>query len=304
MSALYPQEQDVKPPRFDYHAPHSLGDAIELLSRYAGDARVLAGGQSLIPMLNFRLAQPTGLIDLRLIDELAGIEFDKGVVSIGAMTRQRRAEHSPIVKQKLPLMADALRWVGHVPTRTRGTIGGSIAHADPSAELPMVLLALNGAVVAAGSNGTRRIEAAELFHSIFTTTLAPDEILTQVLVPEMPYGCAFAFEEFARRPGDFALAAVAVVSEPCPDKSLRVRIVVGGVGERVYRAHAAEQMLGAEGLATREAQDVVARVAKLASEAAEPMGDPGVSADYRRQLVRVLTERALKRVADGSPTLR
>jgi carbon-monoxide dehydrogenase medium subunit len=283
----------MKPPKFDYHAPRTLDEAIGLLARHDGAARVLAGGQSLVPMLNFRLAQPAALIDLRLIAELAGITLDGGTVRIGAMTRQRHAERSGLVAAALPLMTEALRWVGHAPTRSRGTIGGSIAHADPSAELPLVLRALDGEVVAAGPAGTRVIPAGALFESMFTTTLRADEILTEVRMPTMPAGTACAIEEFARRPGDFAIVAVAVVLEPTSPSSYLTRIAIGGATDCVYRAGDAERLVDTEGLSP----DVLDTAARLASEAHEPMTDPRVSADYRRHLIRALTGRALQRAA-------
>jgi carbon-monoxide dehydrogenase medium subunit len=287
----------VKPPRFDYHAPRTLAEAIDLVARHQGAARVLAGGQSLVPMLNFRLAQPDALVDLRLVQDLAGITLDHGVVRIGSMTRQRQAEHSPVVAEHLPLMHAALQWVGHAPTRSRGTIGGSIAHADPSAELPMVLLALDGEVVAAGPSGTRTVPAADLFRSIFTTSLAHDEILTEIRMPRMPAGCSCAVEEFARRPGDFAIVAVAVVLEPLADGACKARIAVAGATETVWRATRAERLLGQSALTPQ----TIEAAASLASEDCTPMSDPRISGDYRRHLVQVLVRRALLKSAASAP---
>ncbi len=286
----------MKPPKFDYHAPRTLDEAIGLIARHDGGARVLAGGQSLVPMLNFRLAQPAALIDLRLVPGLAGITVDPDRIRFGAMTRQRQAEKSASVAEHLPLMTAALKWVGHAPTRTRGTIGGSIAHADPSAELPMVLRALDGEVVTAGPRGERVIPAESLFRSMFTTALAADEILIEVRVPRMPKGCAFAIEEFARRPGDFAIVAVAVVLEPVAGGAFRSRIAVAGATETVYRALDAEHLVSRG----RVSADVIAAAAASASEACTPMSDPRVSGDYRRHLIRVLTGRALQRAASAA----
>ncbi len=283
----------MKPPKFDYYAPRTLDEAIGLIARHDGGARVLAGGQSLVPMLNFRLAQPAALIDLRLVPGLAGITADADRIRFGAMTRQRQAEKSALVIEHLPLMAAALKWVGHAPTRSRGTLGGSIAHADPSAELPMVLRALDGEVVAAGPRGERVIPAEALFHSMFTTALAVDEILTELRIPRMPEGAACAIEEFARRPGDFAIVAVAVVLEPMAGGSFRSRIAVAGATEMVYRAHDAERLVSRGTVSP----DVIAAAAVSASQACTPMSDPRVSGDYRRHLIQVLTERALQRAA-------
>src|SRR5918999_479905 len=169
----------MKPPKFDYHAPKSVDDALALLERYGGDAKILAGGQSLMPLLNFRLSRPAALVDLNRIPSLAYIKEVNGQVRLGAMTRQRTIEFSPVVKERLPLLREATRWVGHLPIRTRGTIGGSIAHADPSAEYPAVLMALEGEVVARGPQGERVIKPADLFQTYLTTSLGPDEILTE-----------------------------------------------------------------------------------------------------------------------------
>lgn len=283
----------VKPPTFGYYAPRSLAEAIDLLERHDGAARPLAGGQSLVPMLNFRLAQPAALIDLRLVEGLAGIVLEGNVVRIGAMTRQRQAEQCALVAQHLPLMRAALRWVGHAPTRTRGTIGGSIAFADPSAELPLVLRALDGEVLAAGPEGVRAIRAELLFRSIFTTALAPDEILTEIRLPSMPTGCGFAIEEFARRPGDFAIVAVAVVLEPLGQGAMRARVAIAGATETVFRVPSAERLLGVGPLTP----EVIEAAAASAAECGTPMSDSRISGDYRRHLVRVLTRRALEKAA-------
>jgi aerobic carbon-monoxide dehydrogenase medium subunit len=182
----------LKPSKFTYHAPHNIDEAISLLSQYDGSARVLAGGQSLIPIMNFRLAAPAALVDLGKIANLAYIREDGGKVRIGAMTRQRSIEFSPLIGEKLPLLREAIGWVGHLPTRSRGTVGGSIAHADPSTEIPMVLQALEGEVSARGPNGERTIEAEDLFVAHLTTALEPDEILTETRFPVMPADAGYA----------------------------------------------------------------------------------------------------------------
>src|SRR6516165_3021560 len=210
-SSVGKRECRVKPAKFEYHAPASVGEALAILQRYDGEARVLAGGQSLVPMMNFRLAQPKAIVDLNRIAELAFIEEQGEVVRIGSMTRQRRLEFEPLIAAKLPLLREALRWVGHLPTRSRGTIGGSIAHADPSAEIPMVLQALEGEIVARGPQGERRIPARDLFHAALTTSLAPLEIITEVRFPAMPPQSAHACEECSIRWGELPRAAVAVM---------------------------------------------------------------------------------------------
>jgi len=284
----------LKPPKFAYHAPLLLDEAVRLLARYGGEARVLSGGQSLIPMLNFRLLAPQALVDLRLLPGLADIRVAHDRICIGAMTRQRSAENSVVVAQHLPLMKEALAWVGHPATRSRGTIGGSIAHADPSAELPMVLLALDGEVVATGPSGERVIAADALFSSFFATTLGALEILSEVRIPAMPARCGFAIEEFARRKGDFAIAGIAAVLEGDATRCTRARLVAAGVGGRPVRLRAAEQMLENAGLGA----EAIAAACRKAAESVEPTSDPAASADFRRHLTGVLAERALERAAN------
>jgi carbon-monoxide dehydrogenase medium subunit len=287
----------LKPPPFSYYAPDSVDAAVALLASHAGEARLLSGGQSLVPMLNFRLLAPTALIDLARIPNLAYVRNENGTVAIGAMTRQRHVENSDIVAQQLPLLREALGWVGHLPTRSRGTIGGSLANADPSAELPMALLALDGSVVAAGPGGRRTIAATDLFNSMFSTHLASDEILIEVRIPVMVPGSGFAIEEHARRKGDFAIVGVAVVVQHEGDRCLRARIAACGVGSVAVRLSGAEQILERNGLGP------AAINAAAASAAAEidPLTDPNSSADYRRHLTGVLLGRALRRAAGLSP---
>lgn len=282
----------MKPAPFDYHAPGTIEDALALLKAH-DDARLLAGGQSLIPMMNFRLAAPAVVIDLNRISSLAYVEEDAAAVRIGAMTRQRAIEFSPLVAEKLPLLREAIRLVGHLPTRSRGTIGGSIAHADSAAEIPMVLQVLEGEVVARGPNGQRTIAAADLFQDAMTTTLAPDEILTEVRLPVMPRGAGYAVEEFARRHGDFAIAAVAAIIVRKGERGTKARIATAGVETHSSRLRAAEAILEEQGLG----DDAIAAAAEKAAEAVQPMTDHNASADYRRQLTGVLTARALKRAA-------
>jgi aerobic carbon-monoxide dehydrogenase medium subunit len=283
----------VKPPKFEYHAPSTLDEALALLARYNGDAKLLAGGQSLVPLLNFRLARPAALIDLNRITSLAYIREHDGHVRLGAMTRQRAIEFSPVVARRLPLLREATRWVGHLPIRSRGTIGGSIAHADPSAEYPAVLTALEGEVVARGPKGERTLSSGALFETYLTTTLAPDEILTEVRLPVMAEGAGWAFEELARRHGDFAIVGVAAAVWRSGGR-VTARLATAGAGGTPQRLRAAEEIVERDGLgaATIEA------AGRRASELVEPDADIHASADYRRHLAGVLTERALKRAAE------
>lgn len=288
----------MKPAKFDYHAPTTIDEAVELLARNGPDARVLAGGQTLVPMMNFRLATPPVIIDLNRVAGLAYIddEQEEGVVRIGAMTRQRAIEFSPVVTIKLRLLHHAIMHVGHLPTRTRGTIGGSIANADPAAEIPMVLLALDGEVVAQGPKGRRTIKASELFLDAMTTSLAPDEILVEVRLPVTHDRAESVIEEFARREGDFAIAAIGAVIQVEDDRCTRARIATAGVSPRPTRLRAAEDILEQDGIS----EGVIARAAKAAAESVDPMADRHASAAYRRQLTQVLTERAVQIAVTGA----
>jgi CO/xanthine dehydrogenase FAD-binding subunit len=283
----------MKPASFEYHAPASIDEALALLRRYASNARVLAGGQSLIPMMNFRLAAPAAIVDINRIPGLAYIEAEGAVVRIGAMTRQRAIEFSALVAEKLPLLREAMRHVGHLPTRSRGTIGGSIAHADPAAEIPMVLQALEGEVVVRGPQGERRIRASDLFRDALTTSLAPDEIITEVRLPAMPPDSGYAVEEFSRRHGDFAIAAIAVMLVRDGARCTKARIATAGIASHSIRLPAAEQILEDEGLS----EPALEQAAAKAAEVVQPLADQNASAEYRRHLTRVLTHRALRRAA-------
>lgn len=281
----------MKPARFDYHAPTTVEEALALLARYDGEAKVLAGGQSLVPLLNFRLSRPAALVDLNRIPALAYVKEVDEQVRFGAMTRQRTVEFSPVVATRLPLLAEATRWVGHLPIRTRGTIGGSIAHADPSAEYPAVLAALEGEVVARGAKGERTLKAADLFRTYLTTSLAADEILTEVRLPAMAAGAGYAFEEFARRHGDFAIVGIAAMVVVEAGRCAKARLATAGAGPVPLRLRAAEQILERDGVGDA----AIEAAARKATELVEPDSDIHASADYRRHLAGVLTGRALRR---------
>jgi len=247
----------------------------------------------LVPMMNFRLATPAIVVDLNRIPELAYIKNDNDVVRVGAMTRQRAVEFSDVVARDLPVLQAAIRMVGHLPTRSRGTIGGSIANADAAAEIPMVLQALGGEVSVRGPSGERRIAATNLIEDAMITSLAEDEVLTEVRFPKMAPGARFAVEEFSRRHGDFAIAAVTVVLEMDKGVCASARIATAGVSARSRRIAAAEEVL----LGRAVDADGIAAAAAAAAEAIEPLDDRNGSADYRRHLTKVLTSRALQRAA-------
>lgn len=281
----------MKPPKFDYHAPATVDEALALLARYGGDAKVLAGGQSLMPLLNFRLSRPAALVDLNRIAGLRYIREHDGDLRFGAMTRQRTIEFSSVVQNRLPLLHEATKLVGHLPIRTRGTIGGSIAHADPSAEYPAVLTALDGEVVVRGPRGERVLKAGDLFRTYLTTSLAPDEILTEVRLPAMLAGAGSAFEEFSRRHGDFAIVGIAAMVLTQRGRCAAARLATAGTGPVSLRLRAAEEILERDGLG----EEAMQRAAERAAELVNPDSDIHASADYRRHLTRVLTARALKR---------
>ncbi len=281
----------MKPPPFEYHAPTGVDEAIALLGRYGGEAKILAGGQSLMPLLNFRLARPAALVDLNGIASLAYIREEDGALAIGAMTRQRTIEFSPVVRRRLPLLAEATALVGHLPIRSRGTIGGSIAHADPSAEYPAVLTALDGAVVVRGPRGERTLTPSELFRGYLSTSLAPDEILTEVRLPASPEGAGVAFEEFSRRHGDFAIVGIAASLTGKHGRCAAARLATAGAGPMAIRLRAAEEILERDGLGDAAIDAASARAAELV----EPDSDIHASAAYRKNLTRVLTGRALRR---------
>ncbi|HZT52435.1 MAG TPA: xanthine dehydrogenase family protein subunit M [Stellaceae bacterium] len=281
----------MKPAQFEYHAPATLDAAIALLARHKGEARPLAGGQSLLPMMNFRVVTPAAIVDLNRIPGLAYIRAEGGTVRIGAMTRHRQVEFSPVIAEKLPLLAEAIRLVAHLPIRTRGTMGGSLAHADPAAELPMVLQALEGEVVARGPGGERTIKAADFLRGMLTTSLAADEILTEVRFPATPPRARCAVEEFSRRRGDFAIAAVAAVIERDGNRCVKARLATAGVGPASIRLRDAEAILERDGLG----DDAVDAAAAKAAATVEPQSDQQGSAEYRRHLTRVLAARAVRR---------
>jgi carbon-monoxide dehydrogenase medium subunit len=241
--------------------------------------------------MNFRLSRPAALIDLNAIPSLAYIREDGGQLRFGAMTRQRTIEFSPLVRRRLPLLAEATSLVGHLPIRTRGTIGGSIAHADPSAEYPAVLTTLEGSVVARGPRGERALQGPELFQSYLSTGLAADEILVEVRFPAMPPGAGFAFEEFSRRHGDFAIVGIAAMVVGHGERCTAARLATAGAGPVPARLRAAEEILERDGLSEAAIEAAAGRAAELV----EPDSDIHASAAYRRNLTRVLTARAVRR---------
>jgi carbon-monoxide dehydrogenase medium subunit len=280
----------MKPPPFEYHAVGSVDEAVSLLAELGDEAKVLAGGQSLVPLLALRLARPAHLVDINGVADLATVANGDGLV-VGALVRHRVAERSPTVRSANPLVADALGLIGHVAIRNRGTIGGSTAHADPAAELPAVLLALDGEVDATSRRGVRRIPASELFRGFLTTSLEPDELLTAVRFPAWQSGTGWSFQEFSRRSGDFAIAGVAATVAVDGGGLIReARIALSGVATTPARAAGAEAAL----IGQRPTDEAWAAASEAAAAGLEPPSDVHGSAAYRCHLVAVLTRRALR----------
>ena len=283
----------MKPAPFDYFSPATVEEALALLDEHGGDAKPLAGGQSLIPAMNFRLARPAVLVDLNRIAELAYVRAAPSGVAIGAMTRQRAVERSDDVAHAAPLLAEAMPSIAHPQIRNRGTMGGSIAHADPSAELPAVMLALDAQFRAKSATGERSIPASEFFKGMLETALAPGELLVEIAVPPLPARSGTAFLEMARRHGDYALVGVAVVVtlDP-PGRCKEAKLGLLSVGDGPVLATEAGKVLAGQS----PSQELL----RAAGDAAatrdiDPPSDIHASAAYRRQLVAVLTRRALGR---------
>jgi aerobic carbon-monoxide dehydrogenase medium subunit len=280
----------VKPPPFAWVRADSVDAALNHLARHGDEARVIAGGQSLVPLLNFRLARPSVLVDLAHVTELSFIRSDDGRLAIGAMTRQRELERSDLVGRSCPLLPRCLRHVGHLQIRNRGTVGGSIAHADPAAELPAVAVVLDADVVVAGSGGRRTIPAREFFLGPLTTALEPEELVVALSVPVRP-GALTAFREVARRAGDFALAGVAASLElDAKGVVSRASLAALGVAGTPVRLPAAERALEGRPLGPEAGREA----ASAAAGEVDPPADVHANGEYRRQLVATLVSRCVK----------
>jgi len=280
----------VKPAAFEYHAIETAEEARALLATYRDEAKLLAGGQSLMPMMNLRLARPAHLVDLNRASELDYIRETHGGLAVGAMTRQRTLERSLVVARRVPLLVAALKHVAHFQIRNRGTVGGSLAHADAAAELPAVLLALDGSVtVHSRDRGHRTIGGRELFRGPFTTSLESDEMITEVFFPDRSGPSRWSFHEFARRNGDYAIAGVAVLTSRAPDGQIGApSVALFGVAGTPIRATRAEQAL----LETRSPSSAAAAV----RDEVTTTGNMHGSTEYRRHLASVLTQRAAEEV--------
>ncbi|MBR0680953.1 xanthine dehydrogenase family protein subunit M [Roseomonas eburnea] len=277
----------MKPPPFHYRRCTSLEEAVTLLAEHGAEAKVLAGGQSLMPMLNFRLLRPSLLVDIGRIAGLEGIVEDAAGLTIGAMTRHRRLETDPRIARHFPVLAHAMTHVAHLAIRNRGTIGGSLSHADPAAELPMMALLLDATLRLNRQDGEREIPAADFFLGSLTTALEPEEVLTAIRLPFLPSGAGWGFEETAPRAGDFATAAAACVLTRRGAAVTMVRLALMGVHETPLRVPAAEAVLLGQGPAA------FAQAARIARDAVEPNSDLRASAELRRHMVEVQVGRVL-----------
>jgi len=280
----------MKLPQFDYEAPTTVSEALELLAEHQDEANVLAGGQSLIPLLALRLAYPAVLIDINGVDELSGVSAANGSVTIGATTREYVAEASQTIADAVPLLAAALPLIGHEAIRSRGTIGGSLAHADPAAELPAVARALDAEMVVRGSSGERVVPAAEWFEGYLTTSRGPDELLTEVRFPRAARGTGVSFQEVARRHGDFAMVGLATSVTLSGEAITDARLAFAGVSDVPVRASGAEDLLVGE----RPSDELFDEAARRAAGDIDPPADLHGSAEYRKKVAAALVRRGLR----------
>jgi aerobic carbon-monoxide dehydrogenase medium subunit len=284
----------MKSPAFDYACPTTLAEAISLLAACEGEAKALAGGQSLVPMLAFRLTAPALLVDLNKLTELRDIKIGVDGVRLGAMARWRQIEDDARLPSAHPLLVAAVKHVAHYQIRNRGTVGGSLAHADPAAELPGIAVACEAEITAVSAEGPRLIQACDFFRGPLTTALTPQELIVELRLPPWPAHRRWGFEEFARRRGDFAMAGVALYYDAQPDgKTSNSHVAAIGVGDRPLRLSEVEAILNGKAIDTA----TIAAAKRAAAATVDPSDDIHASAAYRRALVGTLFERALKRAA-------
>ncbi len=282
---------------FEYRAATSVEEAVDILTKNGDEAKVLAGGQSLVPLLNLGLAQPGMLVDINSIPGLDGIQEVNGSLAVGALVRHAVAEQSEVIRRACPLLADAVPLIGDRQVRNRGTLGGSISHADPVAELPTVATCLDAKMRLDGPNGSRDVPASDFFVGYWTTAAEPNELLTAVWFPTIPAGAGVSFQELVRRKGDFAIVAAAAVLQLGPDRTCRdAHLALAGAASTPIRARAAEGMLRGKVLSS----DVIGAAAAAAAQAddVDPQSDVLASADYRRAMLEVFARRALTEAAD------
>ena len=281
----------MKPASFEYYDPTTLDEALDLMSRFGDEARPLAGGQSLVPLMNFRLLRPAHLIDLNCVSELSYLKTENGVLRIGATTRQRALERSADVVRRWPLLREATSFIGHIQIRTRGTVGGSLAHAFPSAELPVAMVTLDASFVLRAKNHQRTVGAEDFFLSYMTTVLEPGELLAEIRVPPLPTNTGWSYQEVSRRHGDFALAgAASVLALDANGHVQHARLTLTGTIPIRTRA---EQLL----LGQKPSESLFREVARRATEGLEQDSDIHASAEYRRNVCEALARRTLTQSA-------
>lgn len=280
----------MKPPLFAYCAPRTINEAIKALSSDA-DAMILAGGQSLMPAMNFRLASPSVLVDIQHVEGLNGIAIDNGQIVVKAMTRHRELELDAGVRRANPLIAETMQHVAHIPIRNRGTVVGSLCHADPSAEMPMLFVLLDGTLTAQGPGGTRSIKAGEFFHSFLTTARERDEIIVEARLPVLPARSGWAFDEVTRRHGDYALVGVGCVLElDSSGHAQNVRLAACGIADRPVRLRTAETALNGTALAPAD----LAAATRASADAVTLSDDMNTSASFRRRVLATLIQRLVR----------
>jgi carbon-monoxide dehydrogenase medium subunit len=297
-------EKRVKPAWFDYYAPRELDEALHILADAGADGRVLAGGQSLMPMLNLRILSPAVVVDINRIGALNHLQAGTGGLTVGALVRHADLLRSAEVREQWPLLHEATHQVAHMAIRNRGTVCGSVSHNDPSAEHPSVLVTLDGVVVIAGAHGRRELPAEEFFTGMLSNALEPGEMVVELRYPHLAAGTATAFVEFARRLGDFAIASAAAALTMRNGVCQRARLTISGMGEGPFRVRAAEEMLTGQTLAQDEAQEAFAEAAAMVVAAVDPADDVHASSSYRRHLAGVMAEQALQTAltrAGGQP---
>ena len=278
------------PASFDYHRANSVDDAVQLLRKHGADAKLLAGGHSLIPLLKFRLAQPAHLIDISRIRDLSGIREENDAIVIGALTTHQQIETSELLKSKCPVLVETAEHIGDVQVRNKGTLGGSAAHADPASDYPAALFALEVEFVMQGPNGRRTLSVDDFFVGMLTSALGPDEILTHIRIPVQPPDTGASYQKFAQKASGFAICGVAALITHANGKCTRARIGITGVAQKAYRATAVEQAIEGRALSNEE----IAAAASKAAENVEALGDIHASAEYRKDLARIYTRRAIQ----------
>ncbi|SFJ81839.1 FAD binding domain-containing protein [Thermoflavimicrobium dichotomicum] len=281
----------MKPASFDYCRPATVEEAFQLLAEYGDEGKLIAGGQSLVPILNMRLSSPKCLIDINELQDLNYIRYEDGWIKMGALTRQRDVEKSALIQEKCPLLSEAVPFIGHMQTRNRGTIGGSLVHADPTAELPLSFLALNGRAVIQSAEESREVDLSEFFITYLTTDIMPGELLTEVKFPVDSVPKGYSFQEYSRRHGDFALVAAACILDTDSEGRITtIRLTMGGVDAVPILVEEAVDVLIGEKLT----ETLLEEAGRIVSAHVDPEGDLHASREYRLHLARVFAKKAIQ----------